>query len=188
MKQPRLLVFAGPNGSGKSTITKGITSVGLYINADDIKRHLHCSDLEAAQMAEKLRENCVKNKADFTFETVLSTDRNLDLLRRAKKAGYEIMAIYVLTKSCDINVARVQERVSAGGHDVPEEKIRKRYQRSLQKLKHLIWIVDKMQIIDNSEDVPDRICVIENGIVEVFPSKCWTEEDILGLLSEREDS
>ena len=88
MKQllPEVVVFAGPNGSGKTTITRLAKVVGIYINADDIKLSNHCSDLEAAQMAERLREKAVSEKEDFTFETVLSTDRNLNLLRKAKEA------------------------------------------------------------------------------------------------------
>ena len=54
--QPEVIVFAGPNGSGKTTITKMAKTVGKYINADDIKRPNLCSDLEAAELAEKLRE------------------------------------------------------------------------------------------------------------------------------------
>ena len=81
---PKILVFAGPNGSGKSTITTAWERVGLYINADDIKVKRDCSDLEAAQEAERLRELCFSQRRSFTFETVLSTERNLDLLIRAK--------------------------------------------------------------------------------------------------------
>lgn len=57
-----------------------------YINADDeIKKNMKCSDLEAAQLAEKQREDCIERMDEFCFETVLSTDRNLKLLERAKK-------------------------------------------------------------------------------------------------------
>ena len=83
--KPEVIVFAGPNGSGKSTITKMAKTVGVYINADDIKRSSLCSDLEAAQKAEELREQAINEKRDFTFETVLSTDRNLNLLRCANE-------------------------------------------------------------------------------------------------------
>ena len=82
---PEVIVFAGPNGSGKSTITRLAKTIGKYINADDIKRTNLCSDLEAAQQAESLREQSVQDRADFTFETVLSTERNINLLKKQKK-------------------------------------------------------------------------------------------------------
>ena len=79
---PEVMIFAGPNGSGKTTITSMAKTVGFYINADDIKRSILCSDLEAAQKAEELREFMFEKCEDFTFETVLSTDRNLKLLKK----------------------------------------------------------------------------------------------------------
>ena len=91
--RPCLLVFAGPNGSGKSTITRNIPLCGLYVNADEIKRISGCTDLEAAQEAEQLREALLASGKDFTFETVLSTDRNLNLLERAKEKGYRLQGL-----------------------------------------------------------------------------------------------
>lgn len=79
-KRPEVVVFAGPNGSGKSTITQLIKPPMDYINADEIKKNMKCSDLEAAQLAEKQREDCIERMDEFCFETVLSTDRNLKLL------------------------------------------------------------------------------------------------------------
>ena len=62
VKLPEVMVFAGPNGSGKSTITRMAKIVGEYINADDIKKTILCSDLEAAVKAEELREKMIKEK------------------------------------------------------------------------------------------------------------------------------
>lgn len=107
MRLPEVIVFAGPNGSGKSTITRMAKIGGEYINADDIKRTTLCTDLEAAVKAEELREYMIENKKDFTFETVLSTDRNLLLLQKAKEQGYFIRGIYVLTSNVKINIARL---------------------------------------------------------------------------------
>lgn len=70
---PEVIVFAGPNGSGKTTITRMAKTVGVYINADDIKKSNSCSDLEAVLKDEELRESMVNQNKDFTFETVLST-------------------------------------------------------------------------------------------------------------------
>lgn len=67
-KKPEIIVFAGPNGSGKTTVTKLAKVIEPYINADEIKRTNYCTDLEAAQIAEKMREECVSKKQGFTFE------------------------------------------------------------------------------------------------------------------------
>jgi len=181
--KPRLLVFAGPNGSGKTTAIIQTPIVGTYVNADDIKKDTGCSDLEAAQAAETLRESLLRRRADFTFETVLSTDRNLDLLRRAKNAGYEIKSVFVLTASVSINLARVKARVARGGHDVPEDKIRARYERSLANLPVLISLSDIVSVFDNTGDYSTEIFAKGLRGEIVSPTVDWSEEQIRRLVS-----
>jgi len=156
IKLPEVVVFAGPNGSGKTTITRMAKVVGEYINADDIKRTTLCSDLEAAIKAEELREKMIAEQKNFTFETVLSTERNLLLLKKAKANGYFVCGIYVLTSNVNINVARVSARVALGGHGVPENKIRSRYTKALNLIPDLVEICDILHIYDNTRD-PFRI-------------------------------
>ena len=150
-RKPVVLAFAGPNGSGKTTVTRKLPAVGTYINADDIKKEYGLTDLEAAQQAESLRNALLDKNADFSFETVLSTERNLLLLEKAKERSYEVQCVYVLTCDENINVARVRSRYSAGGHDVPEDKIRARYNRALALLPRLIEVCDKILVYDNSD-------------------------------------
>ena len=78
-KKPEIVVFAGPNGSGKSTFTELLKPPIDYINADEIKKNLKCSDLEAAQLAEKQREEHIQQMSEFCFETVLSTENNRNI-------------------------------------------------------------------------------------------------------------
>lgn len=183
-------VFAGPNGSGKSTITKEIPIVGMYINADEIQGHLHCTTLEAAQNAEKVREYCLKNGLDFTMETVLSTPRNIDLLRRAKEQGYYVIGFFALTCHPDINVQRVADRVAQGGHNVPEEKIRSRYGRSLKNLPLLAALCNELYVFDNSQTrrvgEPSMIVRCIHGNLELRPSAVWNKEMLLALMEGRD--
>ena len=183
VSRPRILIFAGPNGSGKSTITRGIPICGIYVNADDIKRISHCTDLEAAQEAEQIRQMLLKSHKDFTFEAVLSTDRNLELLQEAKEQGYEIHAVFVLTNDPCINVERVKYRVKAGGHDVPEEKIISRYERSLRNLSRLVRIADHTRVIDNSGDKPHLICEVLEQQITIWETPQWSKKAVLRLLS-----
>jgi predicted ABC-type ATPase len=177
---PRILVFAGPNGSGKSTIYANYSCFGLYINADDIKRDRNLTDLEAAQEAEKLREWCLSQKKDFTFETVLSTNRNLDLLDEAKKAGYYIKSVFVLTADAEINVFRIKSRVQSGGHDVPADKIRSRYEKALANLPDLIRLSDECYVIDNTDN-PHMIFVKNNGTLTAIESPHWSWARVMAL-------
>ena len=180
-KKPEVVVFAGPNGSGKSTFTELWKPPVDYINADEIKKNLKCSDLEAAQLAEKQREDHVEQMSEFCFETVLSTERNLKLLKKAKEKGYFIRCYYILTADPMINVWRVRSRVEAGGHDVPEEKIIERYDRALELVKELVKICDVCHIYDNSGSEPFRI--LKKRKEEIYFDECpdWYLEDIKAL-------
>lgn len=180
-KMPEIIVFAGPNGSGKSTITKLAKVIEPYINADDIKRTNYCSDLEAAQIAERMREEAVSKKESFTFETVLSTERNLNLLKKAKKQGYFIRCIYVLTSDVNVNVFRVESREALGGHGVPEDKIRSRYDKALKLMPQLVEICDIMHIYDNTS-VPFRIFKKKKTEYFFWENKEWTQEKTRKLL------
>ena len=174
---PEIIIFAGPNGSGKTTITRMARTIGVYINADDIKRSSLCSDLEAAVKAEELREEMIEKGEDFTFETVLSTDRNLKLLKKAKEKGYILRCIYVLTSDYKINIARVSMRESMGGHGVPEEKIKSRYYKALDLISELVEICDIVHIYDNT-NVPFRIFKKRKDIYFHWENKYWSYSDI----------
>lgn len=182
IKLPEVMVFAGPNGSGKSTITRMAKTVGEYINADDIKKTTLCSDLEAAVKAEELREKMLQEKKDFTFETVLSTERNLNLLKRAKENGYFVRGIYVLTTDAGVNVARVNAREALGGHGVPEEKIRSRYSRALTLIPQFVEVCDILHVYDNTKE-PFRIFKKRKDIYFHWENKYWDYKSISDLTS-----
>lgn len=178
IKNPEIVVFADPNGSGKSTFTELLRPPMDYINADEIKKILKCSDLEAAQIAEQQREDHLANMREFCFETVMSTDRNLKLLQRAKEKGYFIRCYYILTSDPIINIERVKSRVIEGGHDVPADKIISRYNRALDLVKDVIMASDVCHIYDNSNDEPFRI--FKKRKDKCYYQECdnWRLEDI----------
>lgn len=177
VKLPEIVVFAGPNGSGKTTITRLAKVVGEYINADDIKKTTLCTDLDAAVKAEELREEMIKECKDFTFETVLSTDRNLLLLKKAKEKGYFIRGIYVLTADVNINVVRVNAREALGGHGVPEEKIRQRYERAIKLIPQIVDVCDVFHLYDNTE-VPFRIFKKRKEVCYRWSNEYWNNDAI----------
>lgn len=184
---PRLLVFAGPNGSGKSTVTQRFGVVGKYVNADEIKRALDCTDMDAAVIAERTRENLLNNKSDFTFETVLSTERNLKLIAKAKQNGYYVTCIYVLTSNPDINIMRVETRIKNGGHPVPPDKIRERYCRALRLFPVLVPLCDELWVFDNSADKTKG----DSGLLfkkigknmELFSNHTWNNDMLKSLFN-----
>lgn len=188
MQKPEIVIIAGPNGSGKSTYTEFIVGPNQfadesfeYINADDIQKSTGCSPIDAAKLATNMREVALQKKENFAFETVLSTRRNLDLLIKAKNAGYFIRCFYFLTADPLINVQRVNSRVEDGGHSVPKDKIISRYERALCLIPELIDVCDSINIWDNSTETPYRLFRKKREICTFFKNPVWSKKDIHSL-------
>ena len=173
-KNPEIVVFAGPNGSVKSTLTALLKPKMAYVNADDIQASLHCSDLEAAVLAEHQREEFLAKRADFCFETVLSTERNLKLLKKAKQFGYFVKCYYVLTHSSAINILRVRSRIADGGHPVPEDKIIARFNRAIALIPKIIAISDIFHMYDNSGATLFRIFKKKKNLFLCDTNEFWS--------------
>lgn len=151
-------------------------TIGVYINAGDIKRSSLCSDLEAAVKAEELREEMIEKGEDFTWNSAFYW-LNIKLLKKAKEKGYFLRCIYVLTSDYKINIARVSMRESMGGHGVPEEKIKLGYYNALDLISELVEICDIVHIYDNT-NVPFRIFKKRKDIYFHWENKYWSYSDI----------
>lgn len=168
--KPVLLVVAGPNGAGKTTVTARLRaerwSEGVeYLNPDEVARdrfgdwNSPDAILKAAQWTTNRRNELLTRRAGIAFETVLSSDEKIDFLAKAKDAGYFVRVFFIATSDPRINAARVADRVLAGGHSVPIEKILSRHVRALGNLAPAIALADRVYIYDNSvEAVEARLC------------------------------
>ena len=160
-KSPTLCIVAGPNGSGKTTTTIQLLQNewgmdSIYINPDDIAQRVFGdwnspeAVLKAAELATQQRYECLKNKQDFVFETVLSSAEKVEFIKKAKENGFFIRFFFVCTSDPTINTARIAHRFMEGGHEVPISKIISRYYKSITNAKHILSIVDRAYIYDNS--------------------------------------
>lgn len=154
----RLDLVIGPNGAGKSTFVERTLSPRLpgsvFVNADLIAKRRWPDDplnhsYDAAQIAAKTRDALIAQGRSFIAETVFSHPSKLDLIESAHAAGYVVMLHVVLIPE-DLAVARVRHRVAAGGHDVPEDKVRGRYRRLWGLAAVAIDNTDSARIYDNS--------------------------------------
>ena len=179
-KKPMILVLAGPNGSGKSTITTFFDKVGKYTNADDIVAATGMDNMEAAILVDKMWYESIDKKEDFTFETVLSSQYKLNILRKAKEEGYFIKCVFVLTIDPKINITRIESRVASGGHSVESSKVIERFYKSINNIKELLEICDIMHVYDNTE-TPKRIIRKHKDDISIYPNEYWAEKDILDL-------
>lgn len=186
MKRADLVV--GPNGAGKSTFVAltlaPLLPRSVFVNADEIAKQ-RCPDdplshaYEAARVAAETRATLIELGRPFIAETVFSHPSKLDLVRSALAADYTVVLHVVLIPE-ELAVERVKRRVLAGGHDVPEAKIRQRYLRLWPLVAAAAARSDIATIYDNSRRVGPRIVArISGGLMVGTPSwPDWTLESL----------
>ncbi len=194
-------LLAGPNGAGKSSLYKAACAEGLipsdaeFVNADLHERdHLqHVADLQerseaARHWADSRREALLQSGASFVSETVFSHPSKLSLIEQAQELGYSVVLLVVCVDDPQMLLARVRQRVSEGGHDVPAQRILDRYPRTLQNLKqavklaHLAMLFHNPNIGKGLPAAPQRVAVCRRGVVkqrvDVLPA--WARQ-VLGV-------
>ncbi len=154
-------MLAGTNGAGKSSVAGAMfrQSGADYFNPDEaatriLEANPGVSRTEANSAAwhegKRLLERAIDERLDFAFETTLGGNTIPDLLQKALSQGIDVRIWFVGLDSPDLHIARVQSRVARGGHDISEEKIRLRYDRSRTNLIELIPALTELKVYDNS--------------------------------------
>ncbi|GAB4157559.1 MAG: zeta toxin family protein [Planctomycetaceae bacterium] len=159
----RVLIIAGPNGAGKTTFAQEFLPVDSYVhfvNADFIAYGLSPLNPELAAiragrlMLEEI-ENHVKCGHSFCIETTLSGRSYCQRIRKWQRLSYFVELVFLKLQSVEMAIQRVANRVSEGGHDIPERDIRRRFFAGLKNLKELYKpVVNSWNVYDNSGNVP----------------------------------
>lgn len=132
-----------------------------YFNPDEASRSILAANPGIAQTeansaawheGRRLLERAIAERRDFAFETTLGGRTIRALLERALSEGIEVRVWYVGLSSPELHITRVRARVARGGHDIPEEKIRERYDRSRLNLIQLLPKLTELRLYDNSKD------------------------------------
>jgi predicted ABC-type ATPase len=189
---PTCYVIAGPNGAGKTTFAlrylPEITGCKKFVNADLIADGLSPLDPSRVQMeAGKilLREihAHVGKREDFAFETTLSGRSYARLLKELRSKDWKIVLFYLWIPSASFSSARVQQRVKAGGHDIPADAIARRYKRTVSNfLGVFMFLCDKVLCYDNSNPRPVLIFEERSGERSIVDQQRY--ETILRCLDE----
>ena len=157
-ERPRIYVLAGVNGAGKSSVGGAVFLD--YYNPDEAARELRDAhpDLTLAeanalawQKGREMLERAIRERSDFVFETTLGGNTIPRLLGQAAESGIEVSIWYVGLKSPELHIERVAARVRRGGHFIPEETIRLRFERSRLNLIHLLPYLTDLRVYDNSD-------------------------------------
>lgn len=183
----RLDLVVGPNGAGKSTFVEFVLADARpgvpLVNADVIAAERWPEDplshaYEAAQAAETARDALLARGESFIAETVASHESKVDLVRRARDAGYYVHLVVVAVPE-EYSVERVLARVAVGGHDVPEEKIRSRWRRLWDNVVAMIELADSAEVFDNAGPGPVTIATFVAGDIVGAPRwPDWTPQSL----------
>lgn len=93
----------------------------------------------------------IAQRQTFIYETTLSSHQSLSLIRQCQEAGYDIELVFVILRTVELNILRIAERVARGGHNIPEEIVRRRHEAALRQLAKASALADKLLVFDNSE-------------------------------------
>lgn len=182
VKLGRIIAAAGTNGAGKSTIVGGLITRagGAYFNPDTFARELiaaGCNAGEANAQAwmtgYKQLQQAIDSNSNFAFETTLGGSSIAMELLRALAIGRRVSIYYVGLTTPELHIQRVAERVARGGHDIPEAKIRERFNASRENLLRFIGTKAELRVWDNSKQTadgspaPEEIFRIQRGKILV---------------------
>lgn len=183
-----MYMLAGPNGAGKSTLYKTAIAPFVkapFINADiiqleELKDVSMQAAYKAAEIAESRRREALVNKMDFVSESTFSHPSKLALIDDAKAAGFRVLLFHVNLRDPNLSVNRVKARFTNGGHDVPENKIRERFERNKPIIRQAMLLADRAFVYDNSQFgvYPSRCITFKHGkVVEVSGDvPAWARE------------
>jgi predicted ABC-type ATPase len=184
----RLDLVVGPNGAGKSTFVEFVLAEARpgvpFVNADVIAAERWPDDpvshaYEASDAAAVARDALIAQGAPLIAETVASHESKVDLVRRARAAGYHVHVV-VVAVSEEHSVERVRARVDAGGHDVPEDKVRSRWRRLWINVAEMIELADTAEVFDNSGPGPATVATfVAGGVVGAPRWPEWTPSELV---------
>ncbi len=180
---PAVVVIGGPNGAGKSTVApvllQGALAVNEYVNADTIASGIsgfrpETVALAAGEIMLRRLDVLAEQRLSFAFETTLASRSFVSRLTALRQSCYEVTIVILWLASAELAISRVQERVRSGGHHVPEDIVRRRYNRGLENFFRLYrQVCHDWRFYDNSGSDGARLIASGGAEPKVVDAPLW---------------
>ncbi len=177
-----LYIISGCNGAGKTTASFTVLPEMLncreFVNADEIARGIspfkpESVAIQAGKIMLSRIEELLLQRVDFAIETTLTTKSYLNTIKRAKTLGYQVTLLFFWLNDVELAIERVKMRVLEGGHNIPEEVIRRRYAKGMQNLPQFIGYSDFWFVLNNSYEELRFIAEGNKSEITIFEKEIW---------------
>ena len=153
-------IIGGVNGVGKSSLTGVLAAesndLGVIIDTDKITAAMGGNKINGGKEAIARINNSIEKGINFTQETTLSGSRTLKTIKKARELDYFIRLYYVGVNSADESIKRIKNRVEKGGHDIPEQDVKRRYNKRFEDLANILPYCNEVKFYDNENGFAEK--------------------------------
>ncbi len=174
-------IIGGVNGVGKSSFTGVLcgetTDLGTIIDTDKITAELGGDKLKGGKAAITRINQSLEMGVNFTQETTLSGSHTLKTIKRARELDYYIRLYYIGVNTADESIRRIKNRVEKGGHDIPTEDVKRRYNKRFESLINVLPYCNEVKLYDNENGFVEK-AEYKNGLLIIKSSDIpeWLKE------------
>lgn len=183
-------IIGGVNGVGKSSLSGVLSAensdLGIIIDTDKITAEIGGDKIKGGMIAVKRIDDCLDKGINFTQETTLSGVRTLKTIKKARERDYFIRLYYVGVNNCDESISRIANRVKKGGHNIPSDDVKRRFEKRFEDLIKILPYCNEVIFFDNENGFTEKAEYKNGSLIFKGQPTEWLEKLKSAIESEQE--